>query len=102
MSATEAMQAEIPSPTDLQVLLDDLEDKNTTLAGLNQTIADITTDGTEYEKEVTMALDYHDKILNTMSRVCYLLKSAARPADGAAPGVASETRSQEVSAQASQ
>ncbi|XP_037502613.1 uncharacterized protein LOC119377081 [Rhipicephalus sanguineus] len=100
-SATEALQAENPSPTDLQVILDDLQDKDTTLADLNQKIADITTDGAEYEEEVTMALDYHDKIRNTMSRVRYLLQSAARPADGAAPGVATETRPQEVSAQAS-
>ncbi|KAH7968523.1 hypothetical protein HPB52_009264 [Rhipicephalus sanguineus] len=81
-SATEVLESENPSPTDLQVLVDDLQDKHTTLADLNQKIADITTDGPEYEEEVTMALDYHDKICNTMSRVRYLLKSAARPADG--------------------
>ncbi|KAH7972465.1 hypothetical protein HPB52_012459 [Rhipicephalus sanguineus] len=98
-SATEALQAENPSPTNQGVLLDDLQDKDTTLGDLSQKIADITTDSAEYGEEVTMTLDYHN-IRNAMSRVRYLLKSAARPTDGAAPGVATETRRQGVSSQA--
>ncbi|KAL1420334.1 hypothetical protein MTO96_024354 [Rhipicephalus appendiculatus] len=66
-SATEALQLENPSPTDLQVILDDLQDKDTTLADLNKKIADLMTDGAEYEEELTAALEYHDKLRNTMS-----------------------------------
>ncbi|KAL1465941.1 hypothetical protein MTO96_006181 [Rhipicephalus appendiculatus] len=68
-SATEALQLENPAPADLQVILDDLQDKDTTLADLNKKIADLMTDGTEYEEELTAALEYHDKIRNTMSRI---------------------------------
>ncbi|KAL1470022.1 hypothetical protein MTO96_040720 [Rhipicephalus appendiculatus] len=98
-SATEALQLENPAPADLQVILDDLQDKDTTLADLNKKIADIMTDGLEYEEELTAALEYHDKIRNTMSRIRYLLNSATRPADSTAPVVATETGPQGVSAQ---
>ncbi|KAL1473950.1 hypothetical protein MTO96_038345 [Rhipicephalus appendiculatus] len=47
-SATEALQFENPSPADLQVILDDLQDKDATLAELNQKIADLMTDGAAY------------------------------------------------------
>ncbi|KAL1466543.1 hypothetical protein MTO96_026581 [Rhipicephalus appendiculatus] len=66
-SATEALQLENPDPADLQVILDDLQDKDTTLADLNKKIADLMTDGAEYEEELTASLEYHDKIRNTMS-----------------------------------
>ncbi|KAL1467384.1 hypothetical protein MTO96_042227 [Rhipicephalus appendiculatus] len=66
-SATEALQLENPAPADLQVILDDLQDKDTTLADLNKKIADLMTDGAEYEEELTASLEYHDKIRNTMS-----------------------------------
>ncbi|KAL1471665.1 hypothetical protein MTO96_039807 [Rhipicephalus appendiculatus] len=98
-SATEALQLENPSPADLQVVLDDLQDKDTTLADLNKKIADLMTDGAEYEEELTVALEYHDKIRNTMSRIRYLLSSATRPADSTARVVATETGPQGVSAQ---
>ncbi|KAL1448760.1 hypothetical protein MTO96_044006, partial [Rhipicephalus appendiculatus] len=98
-SATEALQLENTAPADLQVILDDLQDKDTTLADLNKKIADLMTDGAEYEEELTAALEYHDKIRNTMSRIRYLLNSATRPADSAAPVVATEAGPQGVSAQ---
>ncbi|KAL1436396.1 hypothetical protein MTO96_049756 [Rhipicephalus appendiculatus] len=90
-SATEALQLENPAPADLQVILDDLQDKDTTLADLNKKIADLMTDGAEYEEELTAALEYHDKIRNTMSRIRDLLNSATRLADSTAPVVATET-----------
>ncbi|KAL1487026.1 hypothetical protein MTO96_046699 [Rhipicephalus appendiculatus] len=90
-SATEALQLENPAPANLQVILDDLQDKDTTLADLNKKIADLMTDGAEYEEELTAALEYHDKIRNTMSRIRYLLNSATRPADSTAPVIATET-----------
>ncbi|KAL1436403.1 hypothetical protein MTO96_049637 [Rhipicephalus appendiculatus] len=65
-SATEALQLENPSPADLQVILDDLQDKDTMLADLNKKIADLMTDGAEYEEELIAALEYHDKICHTM------------------------------------
>ncbi|KAL1433846.1 hypothetical protein MTO96_012185 [Rhipicephalus appendiculatus] len=98
-SATEALQLENPAPADLQVILDDLQDKETTLADLNKKIADLMTDGAEYEEELTAALEYHDKIRNTMSRIRYLLNSVTRPADSTAPVVATEAGPQGVSAQ---
>ncbi|KAL1466386.1 hypothetical protein MTO96_042771 [Rhipicephalus appendiculatus] len=98
-SATEALQSENPAPADLQVILDDLQDKDTTLADLNKKTADLMTDGAEYEEELTAALEYHDKIRNTMSRIRYLLNSTTRPADSTAPVVATEAGPQGVSAQ---
>ncbi|KAL1421980.1 hypothetical protein MTO96_022551 [Rhipicephalus appendiculatus] len=98
-SAAEALQLENPAPAGLQVILDDLQDKDTTLADLNKNISDLITDGAEYEEELTAALEYHDKIRNTMSRIRYLLNSATRPADSTTPVVATETGSQGVSAQ---
>ncbi|KAL1467639.1 hypothetical protein MTO96_042027 [Rhipicephalus appendiculatus] len=48
------------------------------------------TDGAEYEEEVTVALEYR-KMRNTKSRVPYILKLAAMPAESTACGVATET-----------
>lgn len=70
------------SPTDLQVILDDLQDKDSTLAALNEKITDLIGDGDDYKEEATVALRYH-KIHNTASHVHYIRDSSARPGDSA-------------------
>ncbi|KAH6945495.1 hypothetical protein HPB50_008785 [Hyalomma asiaticum] len=77
-SATEALQAEHPSLTDLEVILDDLQDKNSMLAALDEKIADFIGYSDDYEEE---ALQYHEKIRDTASRARYVLSSSARPRD---------------------
>ncbi|KAH8030424.1 hypothetical protein HPB51_006856 [Rhipicephalus microplus] len=72
---------------DLQVTLNDLQDKDTTLADFNEKIADLIIDDAEYDEELTAALEYRDKIHNIMSRVRYHLNSIPRPTDSNAPVV---------------
>ncbi|KAL3240889.1 hypothetical protein MRX96_021683 [Rhipicephalus microplus] len=87
MSATEALQTVNPSPADLQVTLNDLQGKDTTLADFNEKIADLIIGDAEYDEELTAALEYRDKIYNIMSRVRYNLNSISRPTDSNAPVV---------------
>ncbi|KAL3208929.1 hypothetical protein MRX96_038475 [Rhipicephalus microplus] len=49
------------SLTNLQVTLDDLQDKDTTLEDLNKRMADLIFDDAEYDKELAAAFQYHDK-----------------------------------------
>ncbi|XP_064475530.1 uncharacterized protein LOC135389409 [Ornithodoros turicata] len=67
-SATDLLKQEIPSTEELQVALDDLLDKDATLAGLNEKIAHLVYDDS-YEEEVSTALDYHERILSCISRI---------------------------------
>ncbi|KAH6940035.1 hypothetical protein HPB50_024484 [Hyalomma asiaticum] len=52
-SAAKALQAEHPSMTDLQVVSNDLQDMVSTLAAVDEKVADLLTDGEEYEEEAT-------------------------------------------------
>lgn len=93
-STTEVPQVEYSPPADLQVILDDLQDKGMTLADINKKIADLITNDTEQDDEFMASLGYHDKICNIMSRVLNLLNLASRPADSSAPVFATVTEPQ--------
>ncbi|KAH6925953.1 hypothetical protein HPB50_012674 [Hyalomma asiaticum] len=58
--ATEPLQAQHPPLTDMEVIVDDLQDNDSTLAALGKKVADLMSDGDGYEKETTVALEYHD------------------------------------------
>ncbi|XP_064458861.1 uncharacterized protein LOC135369129 [Ornithodoros turicata] len=60
-SATELLQQPSAAPSDLQVTLDELLDKDRTLTALNDKVAELIDDDT-YEQEISTALDYHEKI----------------------------------------
>ncbi|KAH6946683.1 hypothetical protein HPB50_014546 [Hyalomma asiaticum] len=60
---------------DLQVIMDDLQDKEWTLAALDETIADLMSDGDDHEEEVAVALEYHDKLRNTASHISATLST---------------------------
>ncbi|KAL3227416.1 hypothetical protein MRX96_024146 [Rhipicephalus microplus] len=78
MSTMEALQVVNLSPVDPQVVLDDLQDKSTTLAGFNEKIDDLIIGAAEYGEELTAALQYHDKIRDMISCVRHRLNSASR------------------------
>ncbi|KAH7932280.1 hypothetical protein HPB51_029421 [Rhipicephalus microplus] len=81
-------------------ILDDLQNKNVTLADFNVRIADLIIDDAKYDEELTAALLYH-KIRNMMSCVRYLLNSASMLAESTAPVIATAIEPQKVSAQGS-
>ncbi|KAL3177170.1 hypothetical protein MRX96_009865 [Rhipicephalus microplus] len=94
--ATEALQAVNHSPADLQLILDDLQDKDVTLLDFNERIADLINGDAKNNDQLTAALHYHDKMCNMMSRVRYLLNSASRPADSTGPVITTATEPQGV------
>lgn len=69
-AATEALQETEPTHTDLQVLLNELGDKDHGLAEINAKIEELVIDDNEFEAEFTETLEYHEMICHSISRVC--------------------------------
>lgn len=72
-STSQLLQGSEPASSDLLVAIDDLEEKDATLNGLNATIADHL-DGKEFEDEISSALKYHDKIRDAITKLRYILE----------------------------
>ncbi|KAL1417907.1 hypothetical protein MTO96_026395 [Rhipicephalus appendiculatus] len=62
------LQDTLPSSADLQERIDGLRDKDTALAELDKQIADAL-DGEEFDAEIVGALDYHERIVQAISRL---------------------------------
>ncbi|KAL1464015.1 hypothetical protein MTO96_027049 [Rhipicephalus appendiculatus] len=62
------LQDTLPSSADLQERIDGLRDKDTALAELDKQIADAL-DGEEFDAEIVVALEYHERIVKAISRL---------------------------------
>ncbi|KAL3179018.1 hypothetical protein MRX96_038268 [Rhipicephalus microplus] len=78
-SVTKVLLAVNPSPADMQVILEELQDKDVTLADFNDMVADLIIDDAKYGEESMAALQYNDKIHNIMSRFTSFLTQLKGP-----------------------
>lgn len=93
-AATKALQETEPTHTDLQVLLNKLDNKDHGLAEINAKIEELVIDDDEFEAEFTEVLEYHEMICHAIRRV--RSNMTFRTVIGWLPTVASHLRGQEA------